>query len=188
MPRAAFRSTFLRAWALSSLVERLRHNQWQGQVVGGHGSGKSALLAALVPAIERAGRQVVLIELHDAQRRLPADWRQRTDLDPADRGARLRLRAARPLEPPWAQTVPAAAADWARGDDLRPLSLPDLFRTSVSLELAQEIVESLLGVDKSLVGPGEVAQAMGATRGTSARSSSICTTCMSGAAPASPPR
>jgi hypothetical protein len=54
-----------------ALTERLRLNGWRGEITGGHGSGKSALLAALMPAIERAGRQPLLVELHDAQRRLP---------------------------------------------------------------------------------------------------------------------
>jgi hypothetical protein len=53
------------------LIERLRRNAWRGQILGNHGSGKSALLAALVPLIERAGQQVVLIELRGGQRRLP---------------------------------------------------------------------------------------------------------------------
>jgi hypothetical protein len=54
-----------------TLVDRLRQYGWQAEIVGPHGSGKSALLASLMPAIERAGRQTVLVALHDGQRRLP---------------------------------------------------------------------------------------------------------------------
>jgi hypothetical protein len=55
-----------------TLLERLRTSGWQGEIVGPHGSGKSALLATLILALERAGQRVTLIELHDGQRRLPA--------------------------------------------------------------------------------------------------------------------
>ncbi|MBN2216711.1 MAG: hypothetical protein JW719_05005 [Pirellulales bacterium] len=57
----------------SILVRRLADNQWRGQIVGPHGSGKSTLLAALFPAIEASSKHVVLVELHDGQRRLPVD-------------------------------------------------------------------------------------------------------------------
>jgi hypothetical protein len=55
-----------------TLLERLRTSGWRGEIVGPHGSGKSALLATLIPALERAGQRVILVELHDGQRRLPA--------------------------------------------------------------------------------------------------------------------
>lgn len=54
-----------------TLVERLERNHWWGEIVGPHGSGKSTLLATLIPVIEQAGRAVVLVELHNGQRRLP---------------------------------------------------------------------------------------------------------------------
>ena len=53
------------------LVERLRHQDWRGQIIGPHGSGKSTLLASLSPALAAAGRQVVLVRLHEGERRLP---------------------------------------------------------------------------------------------------------------------
>lgn len=53
------------------LLERLQQHGWFGQIVGPHGSGKSALLAALIPSIEASGRRVMLLELHDGARRLP---------------------------------------------------------------------------------------------------------------------
>lgn len=59
----------------AELLTRLEENGWRGQIVGPHGSGKSALVAALAEHIERAGRKIVRIELHDGQRRLPIDLR-----------------------------------------------------------------------------------------------------------------
>ena len=57
-----------------SLLARLEGNSWTGQIVGPHGSGKSALLATLIRAVEGSSRQVRLEELHDGQRRMPRDF------------------------------------------------------------------------------------------------------------------
>jgi hypothetical protein len=142
------------------LVERLRQNQWQGQILGGHGSGKSALVAALVPAIERAGRQVVLIELHDAERRLPADWKQRADLS---RPTVVIVDGCEQLAPWNRFRLKRFCRRLGLGlvvTTHRPLGLPDLFCTAVSPELAQEIVQSLLGHQRPLIGSEEVVQYM----------------------------
>ena len=55
------------------IVARLQAAGWRGEIVGPHGSGKSALLAALIPEIRRVGKAPLLVELHDGQRRLPID-------------------------------------------------------------------------------------------------------------------
>lgn len=62
---------FLHGASTGALVDKLRANGWRGAIIGPHGSGKSTLLHTLRPAIEAAGRPVVLFELHDGQRRLP---------------------------------------------------------------------------------------------------------------------
>ncbi len=127
----------------ADLVDRLRRNGWWGQVVGPHGSGKSALLAALMPAIERAGRRPLLVELHDGQRRLPLELKSGPDPDRATvlivdgyeqlgYWQRFRLkRFCRRSGPGLLVTVHA------------PAGLPDLFRTSANLELAQQVVGQL---------------------------------------------
>lgn len=61
-----------------SLVERLRANAWQGEIVGPHGVGKSSLLAALAEPLAAAGRVVVQAALHQGETTLPApldDWK-----------------------------------------------------------------------------------------------------------------
>ncbi len=63
---------------VESLLTRLEGNSWLGQIVGPHGSGKSALLATLIRGVEESGRRVHLRELHDGQRRMPGDF-GRTD-------------------------------------------------------------------------------------------------------------
>ncbi len=139
----------------AALADRLRQHAWRGQIIGPHGSGKSALLATLLPAIERAGfsggqglsggqgRRTRLIELHDGQRRLPIDLGKSPELDSSmvlivdgyeqlGRFSRFRLkRFCRRRGPGLLVTAHA------------PVGLPDLFHTAVDLPLAQRIVERL---------------------------------------------
>ena len=140
----------------AGLVERLRNNHWRGQIVGPHGSGKSALVAALVAGIERAGRPTLLIELHDRQRRLPLSPGRMRGLAlgtvvVVDGYEQLAL---------WRRLVLKRFCR-RRGLGLvatshESVGLPDLCRTTTSLPLAREIVEQLLGEDPSPVTPGEV--------------------------------
>jgi len=57
--------------SVAQLVDTLAANAWRGQITGGHGTGKSTLLVALVPAIEARGRSVNPIILAAGQRHLP---------------------------------------------------------------------------------------------------------------------
>jgi hypothetical protein len=60
----------------ATLIHRLRRQGWWGQIIGSHGTGKSTLLASLVPAIRDAGREPLLIALHNGRRRLTrSEWR-----------------------------------------------------------------------------------------------------------------
>lgn len=56
---------------LQALVARFESRGRLGQIVGPHGSGKSTLLAELIRRWESSGERVVVVELHDGQRRLP---------------------------------------------------------------------------------------------------------------------
>jgi hypothetical protein len=126
------------------LVRRLQHNGWWGEIVGGHGSGKSALLATLILQIERAGRHATLVELHDGQRRLPLDLNRDSRLRPPlvlivdgyeqlSRWRRFRLkRHCRRRD--WGLLVTAHVS----------VGLPELFRTAPSPELAERIVGQLM--------------------------------------------
>jgi hypothetical protein len=75
---------FPRDFDAESLVARLRQNRWRGEITGPHGCGKSSLLAAIMPEINRAGRKPLLIELHDGQRRLPVDLDEKCRAEPFD--------------------------------------------------------------------------------------------------------
>ncbi|MGD9646070.1 MAG: ATP-binding protein [Pirellulales bacterium] len=59
---------------LPALVARLQRSGGHGQIIGAHGSGKSTLLAMLAAELTARDHQIVLVELHDGQRRLPAGW------------------------------------------------------------------------------------------------------------------
>jgi len=58
--------------SLAQLAGRLQTARWWGEIVGPHGSGKSALLASLTPQLAAAGRRSLHISLHDGQRNLRA--------------------------------------------------------------------------------------------------------------------
>lgn len=147
------------------LVELLRALGWQGEIVGPHGSGKSSLLCAIIPALAGAGRHAFLIELHDGQRRLPVDLRRVEDLtqdtvvvvdgyEQLSSFSRWRLRR------------------FCRRRRLgllvtshQPTGLPLLCRTSVAPALAGEIVRVLLAGRNELVDADELARRLDAHRG-----------------------
>ncbi len=60
--------------SLEQLVDSLEAKAWQGQIIGRHGTGKSTLLAALMPAIEGRGRLVKSVTLVAGQRHLPREF------------------------------------------------------------------------------------------------------------------
>jgi len=141
----AIRYRFPPGKSATVLIERLEANGWRGQIVGPHGSGKSALVATLVERLEQLGRQVVVIALRDRQRRLPAEFRRA--VRPAAGGTILIVDGYEQL------------AVWNRfrlrrfcrrhGLGLvvtahRSVGFPDLCRTATSLKLARQIVEQLL--------------------------------------------
>jgi len=139
------------------LVERLRRDGWRGQIVGPHGSGKSALLATLVPVIERAGRRVVCFELHDGAARLPRGWRQLVDrrvatllaIDGYEQLTRWhRYQLTRFCRRAQLGLVVTSHA---------PVDLPDLFHTNASLELAEHVVAVLQRDHRVLVLADDVA-------------------------------
>jgi hypothetical protein len=129
----------------ASTMRRLKKNAWRGQIVGPHGSGKSALVATLIAALETSGRPTLLFELHDGQRRLPVNLRQIPELaagtilfvdgyEQLNRWSRFRLRRfcrRRSL----GLVVTAHTS----------VGFPDLLRTTTSLALAGELVGQLLG-------------------------------------------
>jgi hypothetical protein len=159
------------------LVAQLRSQGWRGAIVGPHGSGKSSLVAALVPAIRRAGKEVLLVELHDGQRRLPVVQEKGTGVvscqgDPAAKGNDQETTPV-PFscvvivdgyeQLSWWNRLGLRRVCRHRGQGLVVTShartaLPLLFRTATSLDLAQGIVASLLAGRPELITPEQLAR------------------------------
>jgi hypothetical protein len=129
--------------SVSQLIERLEGNGGWGQIVGPHGSGKSALLATLIPTLQFAGWHVDLIELHDGQRKLPPPLPDLPEAEPPRLlvidgyeqlgcGARNTIqRRCRKIG--WGLLITAHAA----------VNLPELYHLEPSSALARRIVEQL---------------------------------------------
>jgi energy-coupling factor transporter ATP-binding protein EcfA2 len=141
----------------TSLLKRLREQGWWGAVLGPHGSGKSALLATLIEALERLARRVLLVELREGERRLPGHARRALAQDPPEqlvidgyeqlgRLARWRLRR-------FCRRSGLGLLVSAHG----PVSLPELYRTRIDLPLVQRLVAQLQAGHKPLVGDDDVA-------------------------------
>jgi len=141
------------------IVERLRERGWWGVVVGPHGSGKSALLATLVEALERLPRRVLRVELHDRERSLPGhagralarDTPEQLVVDGYEQLARLRRwRVRRFCRRRGLGLLASAHA---------PVGLPELYRTRVDLPLARRLVAHLQAGHEPLVDDDDVAAA-----------------------------
>jgi energy-coupling factor transporter ATP-binding protein EcfA2 len=143
-----------------TLVARLRQANWWGQIVGPHGSGKSTLLAALAAAIRNAGRRVFLVELHDAERRLPRTLWSEIAAGP---DLLLVIDGYEQLSY-WSRL--ALKRDCRRyGTGLlvtshKSVGFPDLYQTLVTPALAQQVVTELLGDRQPLFAPDEVSQSV----------------------------
>jgi hypothetical protein len=145
-----------------TLIDRLRLGGWWGEIVGPHGAGKSALLAALIPAIERAGRHPLLFELHDGQRRLPFDPERKVGDCP---NFPLSENGTVPFGPSTLLVIDGyeQLSRWSRFRVKRlcrrrglgllitahdSVGLPELYRTAADAELFQRIVVRLLAGEK----------------------------------------
>jgi hypothetical protein len=153
----------------TSLVDRLRTAGWRGQIVGGHGTGKSTLLAALLPELRRAGRQPVVVTLHDGRRTVPPDaW---SALRQARRSGQALLVVVDGYErlTPW-HRLRLRWHCWVGRHGLLVtahigVGLPDLFRTQVTGELADRVLDHLLNGAQRLVCSAELAERLALHQG-----------------------
>ena len=141
---------------LGSLIARFDAIGRAGQIIGPHGSGKSTLLADLIRFWEGSGQRVVLIELHDGQRRLPI---RLTEL----------LRDARPtlIAVDGYEQLSLCAQRNVRGfcrrqqiglvvTSHRSMGIPDLVRCTPSLDLVKQLVRGLLADEVTSVTDDEI--------------------------------
>ncbi len=149
---------------LRGLIEKFHSAADQGEIVGPHGSGKSTLLAALLNLL-REEREVVHVELHDGERRLPI---------------RLEKNAASRIPTTLAVDGYEQLSRWSRFRTMRfcrkagwgllvtshsPIGLPELFRTETDDATAQKIVTELLREGTVKIPPTVVSESLARRRG-----------------------
>ncbi|MBM4002206.1 MAG: molybdopterin-guanine dinucleotide biosynthesis protein MobB [Planctomycetes bacterium] len=125
------------------LIEQLARQNWNGQIVGPHGTGKSTLVQSLIPVLRDAGRDVVTIVRHavekepvltpilselNARRQLVIDgFEQYSCWD--------RWRIRRACRRAGAGLIVSTHRD---------MGLPMLFETRIDIALAKSIIRQLL--------------------------------------------
>lgn len=125
-------------------LDLLRSNNWWGEIIGPHGSGKSSLLAELLPLLEATGRRVMLYSLHQGDRTLPisktdvATWSEETQVV-IDGYEQLSWWSKRRLQSQ-AKAQRAGLLITAH----QRMGLPPLFATEPTLALARQIVAELV--------------------------------------------
>jgi len=153
----------------AGLVERLRAAGWWGQLVGPHGTGKSTLLAALLPHLRAAGRDPLPVVRHQGERALPAVVRD--NLGRAGRAGRRLLLVIDGYEQlSWWTAWRLRCLCRGGGHGLlvtahAGVGLPELYRTCVSREAARRVVAHLTAGAAPTVTDAEVAERLAARAG-----------------------
>ncbi len=140
----AFEYIFPAGESAEALVARLGKQKWWGAIIGPHGAGKSTLLHTLLPALAAADRQPMLYSLHQNQRTLginrstAAQWNASTQVivdgyEQLSWWGRWRLKSACRRRGAGLLVTTHAAVD-----------IPLLYRVEPSLEMAQQVVETIL--------------------------------------------
>jgi hypothetical protein len=142
------------------LIQRLRANEWWGQIVGSHGSGKSALVAVLVPLLRSAGRNVAPYALRRGQRRLPTS--EDRSAAPWDAATQVIVDGYEQLS--WWSRRWLASRCRRHGAGLlitthHPVGLPELFTTRLDEAAACAVVARLMRGRPPVVGDEDVRHA-----------------------------
>lgn len=141
---------------LKTLLERFSAIGRTGQIVGPHGSGKSTLLADLILLWEGLGERVVVVELHDGQRRLPV---RLPDLLRDERPTLIAVDGYEQL----ARSVGRSLRRFCRRHKIGlvvtthcSMGIPDLVRCTASLGLIVQLVRELLGDEQDCITDDEI--------------------------------
>ncbi len=147
-----------------SLVDKLRGNGWWGEIVGPHGSGKTTLVTALMPALQDAGRQVLRYVL------TPDGGDRPECLAPAgafaalanlalDGETQLILDGYERVSWWWRRRIQVLCRKRGAGllvTSHQPLGLPSLVQAEPTVQLAEQIVEKLLPRGDVSITPADV--------------------------------
>jgi hypothetical protein len=149
----------------AALVEQLQGNNWRGQIIGPHGSGKSTLVADLTPALEDAGRVVVYRQVKPTD----ADERGQDYLElvaTASGQTMLIIDGYEQLS--WWTRRRIESGSGGQGCGLlitahRDMGLPALLQLQPSLETAEQVVQQLLPPGDRTITRGDILAAWNAS-------------------------
>ena len=132
-----------------TIVAALRQAGWWGQIVGPHGSGKSTLVATLIPEMIGQGRRGGPFALSQGQRQLPGalapgSWNSQTQVV-IDGYEQLSWWNRRKV-----QSLSRRAGAGLLITTHKSCGLANLFQTAPSLPLAQSIVGQLVPADTTI--------------------------------------
>ncbi len=141
---------------LDGLITRFETIGRTGQIVGPHGGGKSTLLADLIRLWEQAGDRVVVIELHDGQRRLPI---RLAELHRDEAPTLLAVDGYEQL----ARHSQSSLRRFCHRNRIglvvtthRSMGIPDLVRCTPSLALAEALVRHLMNGEAGRISNDEI--------------------------------
>jgi hypothetical protein len=148
------------------MVQQLREHNWHGQIVGPHGSGKSTLVAALLPALKAAGRMILKV---GDQR--PEVGRQRSEIrtEPTlDAATQVIVDGFEQLS--WWARRKMIQDCRRQGAGLlvtthKDMALPTLFRTEPSLDQTRAVVGRLIPAGDRTIVDDDIARAYAAAKG-----------------------
>ena len=163
----------------AQLVQQLRSSNWRGAIVGPHGTGKSTLLATMIPVIEAEGTSVLLVKLADGVRNLPNDSRRQIQEmieTPAPEKSANKNHSDLPKcilvidgyeqlgrISRWRVSSLCRRHGWGllitAHDDRRVGSIPIIFRTQSDLATVQFLVDRVLPAHGGVIQPDDVAAA-----------------------------
>jgi hypothetical protein len=157
---------FEHGMSLAQIVDALEANRWRGQITGRHGTGKSTLLAALIPAIEGRGRIVKGLTLGAGQRSWPRGYLTSLRLT-----AGLGVAVVDGIEQlsPWSRLRLKRCCK-SNGLGLlvashRSTRLPSIYQTKIDVPLAWKVVERFQDGFAPLVRIGDLVEKLAQRHG-----------------------
>lgn len=150
---------------METLVARLRAHGWWGQIIGPHGSGKSTLVATLIPKLERAGRRPVVVRLGGPLR---GPIPRSTLTSCRSPQTQLVIDGYEQLGCPRRWLLRRTVHRLGGGllvTAHRPVGLPDLVRTDPNQATVLDLVRNLLGHTWTVIDPEDVAESYARRQG-----------------------
>lgn len=153
----AIRFRFRDGVTREQLLADLEEHDWWGQILGPHGSGKSTLLHELTTALEESGRKLMRYKVRPGERQMPIAT---GDLQGWSSGTQVVIEGFEILGARNRKMFESICRRRHVGLLItchESLGFPTLYETSISLELAQELVRDLLPADCDFINGEDVA-------------------------------